>query len=175
MRAAVVDERTRVACGLVVRHGSYVVGGGRVVVRRAWDGRTAARYERMIRAAEAAGNMEAAAEWEDRGRQFRAARHQRRMDLITAPQRAAKSAVMGSALGAGSLLALGIALAVANEDVGDVLAPTMAVIELVRWTVVIVSVVWGPLMAVGPWLALLGLWAVGRHRQTAPQWALPAG
>ncbi|MGW6461926.1 FtsK/SpoIIIE domain-containing protein, partial [Streptomyces sp. NPDC055078] len=174
VRAAVADERTRVACGLVVRHGSYVVGGGRVVVRRAWDGRTAARYERMIRAAEAAGNYEAAAEWEDRGRQFRAARHQRRMDLITAPQRAAKSAVMGSALGAGGLLALGIALAVANEDIGDVLAPTMAVIELVRWTVVIVSVVWGPLMAVGPWLALLGLWAVGRHRQTAPQWALPA-
>ncbi|MCZ4515410.1 cell division protein FtsK, partial [Streptomyces sp. ActVer] len=26
-----------------------------------------------------------------------------------------------------------------------------------------------------PWLALAGAWAVGRHRQTAPSWALPVG
>ncbi|WP_030351137.1 cell division protein FtsK [Streptomyces scopuliridis] len=174
VRTAVGHERTRAAGRLAARHSMYVVGGTRVVARRAWDGRTAARYERMMRAAEAAGQLDQAMEWEQRGTAFRAARHQRRMDLLTAPQRAAKSALFGAGLGAGGLLVLGIAMAVASKDVSDVAAPAMALVELIHWTVVIATVVWGPLVTVGPWLALCGLWAVGRHQQTAPRWALPA-
>lgn len=173
-RDVVTHERTRTAGRLAVRHGSYIVGGTRTVTRRAWDGRTAARYERMQRAYEAAGKMEQAAEWEERGRQFRAARHQRRMDLLTAPQQLAKSAMAGTAVSAGSLLGLGIALAIANEDPSWILAPTAFVFDLLRWAVAIGSVVWGPLVVAGPWLALAAVWAVGRHRQAAPQWALPA-
>ncbi|MEU5978823.1 ATP-binding protein [Streptomyces sp. NPDC047315] len=174
VRAAVTHDRTRTTARLAIRHSSYVLGGGRIVARRAWDGRTAARYERMIRAAEAAGNMEAAAEWEERGRAFRAARHQRRMDLITSPERVARSAAYGTVAGAGGLLLLGIALAIATETPSDVATPALAIVELVRLLVVIVTVVWGPAVAMGPWLVLAGLWAVGRHRQAAPQWALPA-
>ncbi|MBL3670246.1 ATP-binding protein, partial [Streptomyces sp. M2CJ-2] len=48
-RAALQDERIRAAGRLTVRHGAYVTGGARIVARRAWDGRTASRYERMIR------------------------------------------------------------------------------------------------------------------------------
>jgi S-DNA-T family DNA segregation ATPase FtsK/SpoIIIE len=158
----------------VVRHGSYVLGGSRIVVRRAWDGRTAARYERMIRAAEAAGNYEVAAEWEERGRAFRAARHARRMDLLTSPEKVVKGAAYGLGGTLAGLLLLGIGLAIATEDATDVVVPLMALVELCRWVVVIVSVVWGPLVAVGPWLALAGVWAVGRHRQAAPAWVLPA-
>ena len=33
-------------------------------------------------------------EWEERGRRFRAARHQRRMDLLTAASTAAKGAAV---------------------------------------------------------------------------------
>lgn len=163
VRAVATHERTRTTGRLAVRHSMYLVGGTRIVTRRAWDGRTAARYERMMRTAEAAGQLEDAKEWEERGRQFRAARHQRRMDLLTAPQRIAKGAAFGVGVTAGGLLALGGVLAIANEDVSQVLAPTMAVIETVRWLSWLVAVVWGPAVALAPWLALLAVWGVGRH------------
>ncbi|MFC8237572.1 FtsK/SpoIIIE domain-containing protein [Streptomyces sp. NPDC057284] len=174
IRTVATHEHTKTACRAAARHGLYVLGGTRIVARRTWEGRTASRYERLLRAAEAAGNMEAAAEWEERGRQFRQERHRRRMDLLTAPLDAAKGIAAGAGIGAGGLLILGIMLAVANKDFTDIAAPTMAVIELVRWIVLIISVTWGPLVTLGPWVAVLGLWAVGKHQQAAPQWALPA-
>ncbi|MGW5273626.1 ATP-binding protein [Streptomyces sp. NPDC004044] len=167
-------DHTRTAGHLVVRHGGYLAGGTRIVIRRAWDGRSAARYERMIRAAEAAGNLEEAKEWEERGQQFRAARHRRRMELLTSPQQLAKSAVAGTAVGTGLLLGTGIALAVANKDIGDVLAPTLFLIDAIRWAVIIGTVVWGVTSMILPWAILAGLWAVGRQMHTAPEWALPA-
>ncbi|MFE5093632.1 ATP-binding protein [Streptomyces sp. NPDC056638] len=174
VRTVATHERTKTACRAAARHGLYVVGGTRIVARRTWEGRTASRYERLLRAAEAAGNMEAAAEWEERGQRFRQERHRRRMDLLTAPMDAAKGIAAGAGIGAGGLLLLGIMLAVANKDWTDIGAPTMAVIELVRWIVLVITVTWGPLVTLGPWAAVLGLWAVGKHQQAAPQWALPA-
>jgi S-DNA-T family DNA segregation ATPase FtsK/SpoIIIE len=174
LRTAVTNEQTRTAVRLVARHGMYVVGGTRITARRAWDGSTASRYQRMMRAAEAAGNWEEAKEWEARLQIFKAARHRRRMDLLMAPQHAAKSALFGTGLAVGSLLALGIVLAFATKDPTYVVGPLMAVFELIRWTVLIGTVVWGPAVTVGPWLALLALWGVGRRQQTAPQWTLPA-
>ncbi|MFD6182646.1 ATP-binding protein [Streptomyces goshikiensis] len=174
LRAVVAHERTRTAARLVARHGMYVIGGTRVMAKRTWDGRTGSRYERMLRAAEAAGNWEEAKEWEDRLTRFRAARHHRRMDLLKAPLDLAKSAAVGTGLTVGSLLALGIVLAIANKDITDVIAPIAAVIDTIGWIVYIATVVWGPAIILGPWLGLLALWGVGRHQQTAPQWTLPA-
>ncbi|WP_420034596.1 ATP-binding protein [Streptomyces sp. cg28] len=166
-------DNARTAGRLGVRHTTYVLGGTRIVARRAWDGRTAARYERMLRAAEAAGNYEVAAEWEERGQKYREARHRRRMDLLTSPVDAAKGAAAGVGLGIGGLLLLGIAMAVATKEVGDVITPLMAVIDFIRLMIWIVQVTWGTLITVGPLLALLGLWEVGRRAQAAPYWALP--
>ncbi|MBL1286377.1 MULTISPECIES: ATP-binding protein [Streptomyces] len=174
IRTVATHEHTKTACRATARHGLYVLGGTRVVARRTWEGRTASRYERMLRAAEAAGNMEAATEWEERGQRFRQERHRRRMDLLTAPMDAAKGIAAGLGIGSGGLLLLGIMLAVANKDWTDIGAPTMALIELVRWIVFIITVTWGPLVTIGPWAVLLGLWAVGKNQQAAPQWALPA-
>ncbi|MFI8290162.1 FtsK/SpoIIIE domain-containing protein [Streptomyces sp. NPDC085614] len=174
MSGAVRHERTRTAGRAVVRHTSYVLGGTRIVTRRAWDGRTGARYERMLRAAEAAGNYEAAGDWEERLHRFRSDRHKRRMDLLMAPEKVVKGAAYGVGGGIGAMIAIGIALAIANGNAGDVFTPLMAFIELVRLLVVIVQVVWGPAFVVGPWLALAGVWAVGRQRGAAPQWALPS-
>ncbi|MFM9697600.1 FtsK/SpoIIIE domain-containing protein [Streptomyces europaeiscabiei] len=168
------DERTKTAGRVVVRHGAYVVGGARIVARRTWDGKTAARYERMLRTAEAAGNMDAAMEWEDRLQRYRDARHRRRMDLLHSPVEAAKGVAVGTGMGIGALIALGVAQAIATEDITDVVTPLMAVIGLIHTLIVIVQVVWGPLVTLGPLFALLGLWAVGQHRQAAPAWALPA-
>ncbi|MFF3060881.1 ATP-binding protein [Streptomyces sp. NPDC057909] len=167
-------DRTRAAGHLAVRHTGYLVGGTRIVIRRTWDARSAARYERMIRAAEAAGNLDEAKEWEERGQQFRAARHRRRMEMLTSPQQLAKSAVAGTAVGAGLLLGTGIALAVANENIADVLTPTLFLVDAIRWAVVIGTVVWGVTSMILPWAILAGLWAVGRQMHTAPEWALPA-
>ncbi|MGI5048233.1 FtsK/SpoIIIE domain-containing protein [Streptomyces sp. JAC25] len=174
IRTVATHETTKTACRATARHGLYVLGGTRIVARRTWEGRTASRYERLLRAAEAAGNMEAATEWEERGQRFRQERHRRRMDLLTAPMDAAKGIAAGLGIGAGGLLLLGIMLAVANKDWTDIGAPTMALIELVRWIVFIITVTWGPLVTIGPWAVLLGLWAVGKNQQAAPQWALPA-
>ncbi|MFD3657117.1 FtsK/SpoIIIE domain-containing protein [Streptomyces sp. NPDC058620] len=174
VRTVATHENTKTVCRVTARHGMYVLGGSRIVARRTWEGRTASRYERLLRAAEAAGNMEAAAEWEERGQRFRQERHRRRMDLLTAPMDAAKGIAAGAGIGAGGLLILGIMLAVANKDWTDIGAPTMALIELVRWIILIITVTWGPLVTLGPWAVLLGLWAVGKNQQAAPQWALPA-
>ncbi|MFE1798187.1 ATP-binding protein [Streptomyces sp. NPDC059517] len=174
IRTLATHETTTTACRAVARHGLYVVGGTRIVARRTWESRTPARYERMIRAAEAAGNYEAATEWEERGQRFRDARHRRRMDLLTAPLDAAKGVAAAAGMGAGVLLLIGIALAVANENFADVATPVMAVVQLIQWTVFVISVTWGPAVTIGPWAALIGLWAVGKHQQAAPAWAMPA-
>ncbi|MFB7669554.1 FtsK/SpoIIIE domain-containing protein [Kitasatospora sp. NPDC056138] len=175
VRVVATHDRTRTTGRFVVRHGSYVLAGGAIAARRAWEGRTLARYERMMRAAEAAGQVEQVLEWEARAAAFRSARHRRRMDLITSPVTVAKSAVVGAAATEGSLLALGVVLAIAEKDISQVIVPTMTAIDLIRWAVFLISIIWGPLMVAGPWLALASLWAIGRHRQAAPAWSLPAG
>ncbi|MBQ1089174.1 FtsK/SpoIIIE domain-containing protein [Streptomyces sp. B93] len=174
VKGAVTHERTRATVRAAVRHGMYTFNGGRIVARRTWDGRTGARYERMIRAAEAAGNLEAAEEWEERLQRFRTARHHRRMDLLHSPVEAAKGAAVGTGMGIGTLIALGVVMAINTGNPIDVLTPLEATIDFISLLIRIVQVVWGPALTIGPFLALLALWAVGRNQQAAPQWALPA-
>ncbi|MFG2119560.1 FtsK/SpoIIIE domain-containing protein [Streptomyces sp. NPDC048710] len=174
IKNAVTHDKTTTTARAIARHSLYVAGGARIVGRRAWDGRTAARYERYMRTAEAAGNFEAAAEWEERGQRYREARHRRRMDLLHSPVDAAKGAAVTTGMGIGGLVLLGIAMAVATKDAADVVTPLMAVIKFINLLITIVRVVWGPALTIGPFLALLALWSVGAHQQAAPQWALPA-
>ncbi|MGW5303823.1 FtsK/SpoIIIE domain-containing protein [Streptomyces griseoluteus] len=173
IRTAATHDATRTTARTVVRHGLYVAGGARIVAKRAWDGRTAARYERYMRTAEAAGNFEAAAEWEERGQRFRDARHRRRMDLLHSPLDAAKGAAVTTGMGIGGLILIGVAMAMATKDATEVVTPLMAVIKFINLMVTIVQVVWGPAVSLAPFLALLALWSVGAHQQAAPQWALP--
>ncbi|UUN27831.1 FtsK/SpoIIIE domain-containing protein [Streptomyces sp. FIT100] len=174
VKTAVTHEHTKASARAMARHSLYTFNGGRIVVRRTWDGRTGARYERMLRAAEAAGNYEVAQEWEERLQRFRDARHRRRMDLLHSPVDAAKGALVGTGMGIGGLVALGVVMAIANKDITDVVTPLSAVIEFIALMITIVQVVWGPLISVGPFLALLALWSVGCKQQAAPNWALPA-
>ncbi|WP_432020963.1 FtsK/SpoIIIE domain-containing protein [Streptomyces sp. 1222.5] len=174
LRRVVVETRTNAGYRLAVRHGSYLVGGTRILTRRAWDGRTAARYQRMMRIAEAGENEELIREWEQRLSSYRTARQKRRMELLQLALNAPKAVFTASAAGTGLLLILGIMLAWANHDVHDVLAPLQAVVEFVGMVAWLVTVVWSPLLYALPWLALAGAWAVGRNQQTAPVWALPA-
>ncbi|GCD36042.1 cell division protein FtsK [Streptomyces chrestomyceticus JCM 4735] len=174
IKTAVTHDRTRAAVRAAARHGLYTVNGGRIVARRTWDGRTGARYERMLRAAEAAGNLEAAEEWEERLQRFRAARHHRRMDLLHSPVDAVKGVAVGAGMSIGVLVALGVVMALNTKHVGDVITPLSATVDFIALLIRIVRIVWGPALTVGPLLALLALWSVGRKQQAAPQWALPA-
>lgn len=172
-KAALADERVRTTGRIAVRHASYIAGGTRVVGRRIWDGRTAARYERMIRAAEAAGLLEEVKEWETRAQTYRAARHRRRMDMLRTLIYLPKAVAYATAAGTGVLLMLGILLAWANHDISDVLTPIEAVIDLVRLVAYVGGIIWDPLLMAAPWIAVAAVWGAGRHQHTAPQWALP--
>ncbi|MFE0739211.1 FtsK/SpoIIIE domain-containing protein, partial [Streptomyces sp. NPDC058855] len=174
IKTGVTHESTRATVRAVARHSLYTFNGGRIVARRTWDGRTGSRYERMIRAAEAAGNLEAAEEWEERLQRFRAARHHRRMDLLHSPVEAAKGVAVGAGMSVGVLVALGVVMALNTGHVGDVITPLSATIDFIALLIRIVQVVWGPALTIGPFLALLTLWSVGRKQQAAPNWALPA-
>ncbi|MFJ6552810.1 FtsK/SpoIIIE domain-containing protein [Streptomyces luteogriseus] len=174
IKTGVTHEKTRATVRAAARHSLYTFNGGRIVARRAWDGRTGSRYERMIRAAEAAGNLEAAEEWEERLQRFRAARHHRRMDLLHSPVEAAKGVAVGAGMSIGALVTLGVVMAINTGHVGDVITPLTATIDFIALLIRIVQVVWGPALTIGPFLALLALWSVGRKQQAAPQWALPA-
>ncbi|WP_432194197.1 FtsK/SpoIIIE domain-containing protein [Streptomyces sp. bgisy027] len=174
IKTGVTHEKTRATVRAAARHSLYTFNGGRIVARRAWDGRTGARYERMIRAAEAAGNLEAAEEWEERLQRFRAARHHRRMDLLHSPVEAAKGVAVGAGMSISVLVALGVVMALNTGHVGDVITPLSATIDFIALLIRIVQIVWGPALTIGPFLALLALWSVGRKQQAAPAWALPA-
>ncbi|MFD0309994.1 ATP-binding protein [Streptomyces sp. NPDC127119] len=174
VKNAVTHEQTTATARAIARHSLYTVNGGRIVARRTWDGKTGARYERMIRAAEAAGNLEVAEEWEERLQRFRAARHHRRMDLLHSPVEAAKGALVGTGMGIGALVALGIVMAINNGDIADVITPLKATINFIATMIRIVQIVWGPALTLGPFLALLALWAVGSKQQAAPTWSMPA-
>ncbi|MFE9112828.1 FtsK/SpoIIIE domain-containing protein [Streptomyces collinus] len=174
IKTAATHENTKTAARAAARHGMYALNGGRIVARRTWDGRTGSRYERYMRAAEAAGNMELAAEWEERLQRFRDARHRRRMDLLHSPLDVAKAVGVGAGMSVGLLVALGVAMALNTKQVGDVITPLSATIEFIGTLLRIVQIVWGPAITIGPLLALLALWAVGRKQQAAPNWALPA-
>jgi S-DNA-T family DNA segregation ATPase FtsK/SpoIIIE len=173
LRRVVVETRTNGAYRLAVRHGAYVWGGTRVLARRTWEARTTAMHQRMMRIAEASGNEEMVQKWEQRAYAYRFARHKRRMDLLQMALNLPK-AIASAAIGTGGvLLMLGILLAWANHDVRDVIAPLAAVVQFVGWVAFLASVIWEPLLYALPWLALAGVWAVGRNQRTAPTWALP--
>ncbi|MER6136710.1 FtsK/SpoIIIE domain-containing protein [Streptomyces sp. NPDC001815] len=173
VKNAATHETTKTAARAIARHSLYTFNGGRIVARRTWDGKTGARYERMIRAAEVAGNLEVAEEWEERLQRFRAARHHRRMDLLHSPVEAAKGAAVGTGMGIGALVALGVVMAINNGDIADVITPLAATISFIATVIRIVQIVWGPALTIGPFLALLALWAVGSKQQAAPAWSMP--
>ncbi|WP_216587530.1 cell division protein FtsK [Streptomyces brasiliscabiei] len=173
LRRIVTEARTHDSYRAVVRHSAYVVGGTRVVTRRAWESRTTAMHSRMMRIAEASGNEELVRQWEQRAYAYRFARHRRRVELLQMALNAPKAVATATGTGAGVLLLLGLMLAWHSGDLSDVLTPIAAVIGFVAWVAFIAGVVWEPLLVALPFLALAAVWAVGRSQHTAPVWALP--
>ena len=171
----VTHERTAAGARWVLRNAVvYVLTGVWVLARRVWEARTNSRYERLIRAAEAAGDHDRLTEWEARAEHAREHRHRRRMDYLTAPLDIAHGIAVTLLTGVGLLLALGGVLAVAHRDPGLLLVPAQRAVDTVAWLVWALDAVWLPAVAVLPWLLLAGVWQVGRQHGAVPRWAAPA-
>jgi S-DNA-T family DNA segregation ATPase FtsK/SpoIIIE len=153
-----------------VRQVAYVGAGGRHVIRRTWESRTTAVHDKMIRAAIAQGDNQAALEWEQRAAQFRKDRHERRMAMLAMPYHVAKGVVIGTGLTFAGLLALGIVLACSEKRIGEVVGPIEAAIEAIRWCVAVFRVTWLPALLASPVVALAVLYATGRRRAELPTW-----
>lgn len=175
VRTVATHRRTRRAGRAIARHGAYVLAGALIVARRLRDTHGSARYERMLRAAEAAGDHELMLRWEERAEQAKAARHQRRMDRHQSSRVKYLAKTTGWAAGASlaAMLALGVLLAAATSDPGYVLAPIRGVLAAIGWTAAVVAVVWGPLIAAAPWLLVIVCHQVGRRAGAIPDALAP--
>lgn len=174
LRRTITATRDHPAYRTAIRHGAYTIGGTRILARRAWESRTTAMHQRMIRQAEAAGDRELLAEWEQRATGYRKARQQRRLELLQMLVTAPKALLTGTVATGGLLLILGGLMAWHTGHVADVLTPMAAVVDLVGAVATVAAIVWDPVLYALPWAALAAAWAVGRAQHTAPTWALPA-
>jgi S-DNA-T family DNA segregation ATPase FtsK/SpoIIIE len=169
-------ERTRDTARWLARNGVlYIATGAWVLGKRWWEARTNARYERLMRAAEAAGDYERLTDWEQRGEQARERRHRRRLDWITAPLEVVRACAVVVMVGIGFLLGLGGVLAIAHRDTGWLLVPTQKAVNTIAWLVWLFGLLWTPVAVLLPGLVLAGLWQVGRRHGAVPRWAAPAG
>jgi S-DNA-T family DNA segregation ATPase FtsK/SpoIIIE len=146
----------------VARNAAYVLVGGYAVGKRLWDSRTTARYERYMRAADAAGDHESVLEWEKRLATFRKDRHQRRTDLVNLPVTVFKELPKIAGGIVAVLAAIGILLAVATKNVKEVKTPFLVVAKVTEIVAIVFSVAWGPIVLGAPWVAIVFLWWMGR-------------
>jgi len=174
-RRITTHERTRDAVRWFVRNTAlYVLVGTWLVARRLWEARTNSRYERLMRAAEAAGDYDRLTDWETRAEQARERRHRRRMDWLTAPVAVLRAIIVAILSAAGLLLGLGAVLAIGYEDFSWLLAPLHTAVDLIAWMVWLLGVLWLPAVLTAPWVVVVGLWQVGRCSGAVPAWAAPA-
>lgn len=168
-----IDRRTLLPAAVrashlaVRRHAGHVATGTRIYAARRRDARSTSRHERMMRAAEAAGDHASALEWETRAAAFRKERHVRRMALLRAPVYAAKGAIYCAGIGGGVLISLGVVLAVSEHNPAEAGVPLHIAFRVIWWTCRVVDLAWRPVLTAAPLAALAGLWSLGRAHNPA--------
>ncbi|MEV5718487.1 ATP-binding protein [Amycolatopsis mediterranei] len=150
----------------------YPTLGAVTAVKRWRDTHGSSRYERMMRAAELAGDHEKLAEWEFRDVAEKQRRHDRAMDWIRSPLELAKALGLSIVSVAVLLLVLGIILAIAGH--GGVLDPIIGVIDAIGFCIWFVITYGVFLTVAGTAGVLTYLWNLGRHSQSVPQMFRPA-
>jgi DNA segregation ATPase FtsK/SpoIIIE, S-DNA-T family len=156
-------ERTRAAG----RNVAYVGIGFAVIVKRLWESRSSARYERYIRSAEASGDREAALEWDRQRTKFLKDRHTRRADMIELPVKVAKE-LPKIALGFLAVLAaIGVLLAIGSRNAREVSVPVKVVASIAEWVAIAFSVSYGPFLLALPWIVIGVLYWIGRSYANA--------
>jgi S-DNA-T family DNA segregation ATPase FtsK/SpoIIIE len=164
-------QRTKTTTRVLVRHTlAYPVAGLGVVVKRWRDAHGANRYERQMRAAEAAGDQEALRYWQEADVAEKQRRHTRVMDWVQAPGKLIRAGVITLLGLAGFLLLIGVVVAVNTGTIGDVIAPITAVVDAVAWLVWFLTA-YGMLLLLGGTACVVAyLHHLGRTRSELPQW-----
>jgi S-DNA-T family DNA segregation ATPase FtsK/SpoIIIE len=166
-KTVVTHDRTKT----VVRHAlAYPVAGVGVVWRRWRDAHGGNRYERQMRAAEAAGDQEALRYWQEADVAEKQRRHDRVMDWIQAPGQWIKAAMVGVAGLCGFLLVLGVILALNSGNLADVVGPIVAVFEAVAFVVWFLTAYGVFLIAGGTAATVFYLYSQGRRHAEVPSW-----
>jgi S-DNA-T family DNA segregation ATPase FtsK/SpoIIIE len=165
-RTAATHQRTRTAW----QHMTYPFKGVAVVAKRWRDSHGAGRYERMMRAAEAAGDHEALLEWEARDVAEKERRHRRVMDWVKSPIDLVKAFGVLVLVLAGLLLVVGIILAIRTEDAHKVLAPIEGVLDAIAFTWWVITAYGAFLLVGGTGAAIAYLYGQGRKHAEPPAW-----
>jgi S-DNA-T family DNA segregation ATPase FtsK/SpoIIIE len=174
-RTVATHERTHRSLKCTGRNLWYPVAGVGVVYKQWRDAHGVGRYERMMRQAELTGNLEMLGDWEARDTAEKQRRHDRVMDWVHSPIQLIRAAALFTAATVGLLLALGIILAIAHRDIGEVLGPISAVISAIAFVCWFLSVYGATMLLVATAAGIAGLWHLGRTRTDAPGWiATPA-
>jgi S-DNA-T family DNA segregation ATPase FtsK/SpoIIIE len=176
-RAIATHETTRTVVRASGRNTVFVLVGARLAGRRIRDAGGLARYERLLRHAEATADTAGLLEWEQRAEQARQRRHDRRMRWLNQPFGLAKAVLAGAVTVLGILVVLGVILAVSGGRAADVWVPLATAGTVLRWLILAVSfLLWWPVLLVAaPVSALVGCWWAGRKTATVPAWlATPA-
>lgn len=159
----------------VYRQGVYVVAGAHVARDRRRDERGTARHERMMRAAELAGDHAAVQEWAKLAAEHRQARHERRVAMRNQPIHVAKKTAVYCGLTVAGLVTVGIALAITGTGgFREVWAPLLDAFRLVRWTFEVIDAVWLPAVLLTPVFVVASWWHKGRTRAEVPPWLMSA-
>ncbi len=172
-KTVVTHDRTKAVAKGVARHAWFTLAGVGVVFGRWRDSHGSARYERMLRGAEAAGDREALFEWEARSVAERHRRHTRIMDWIAAPIALVKALALGVLSVAGLLLALGALLMFHDGDAGHLIGPILAAIAAIAWLTWFLAAYGAALLVTSTAGGVAYLWATGRARTDPPAWAAP--
>lgn len=166
-KTVVTHQRTKALVRHVV---AYPVAGVGVVWTRWRDAHGGNRYERQMRAAEAAGDQDGLRYWREANEIEKQRRHDRVMDWLDMPGKAIKFVVVGVVSLAGFLLVLGVILAINNGNVADLLGPIKAVFDAIA-TVVWFFATYGMLMVLGGTAGTaFYLYNQGRTHAQMPQW-----
>lgn len=136
---------------------------------RVWDAASGGVYRRAIRAAEAAGDREALAEWVDRRERAASERHKRLLDLPKLAAGLARVSI-GCLFGL-VLLMLVIALVVQLAGAGNFLGVVDGVLRVIAWCIGAITVLWLPFVMSLPLWVLLAAYREGREHGTPPEWA----
>jgi DNA segregation ATPase FtsK/SpoIIIE, S-DNA-T family len=168
-RTAVTHRHTKTAW----EHAKYPFKGVAVVYGRWRDAHGAGRYERQMRAAEAAGDEEKLRYWQEADVAEKQRRHQRVMDWVKSPLDLVKAVAIGFGSLAGLLFAVGIILAFWKKDAHLVLAPIGAVLDAVAFAWWFLTVYGVLLLVTGTIGVVVYLYRQGRKHSDPPQWAAP--
>jgi S-DNA-T family DNA segregation ATPase FtsK/SpoIIIE len=170
VRTVATHRHTQRTGKAVTRNLWYPVAGTAVVFKRWRDTHGASRYERMMRAAETAGNPEMLLEWESRDVAEKQRRHDRVMDWVRSPLDLVKAFCIAVISFTVLLFGLGIILAIADQDIAMVLAPISHVIAAIAFLVWFISVYGVTMLLAGTGFGVMYLWHTGRTQDTTPGW-----